>query len=56
LNQVVEIFAPKRILAIGKTVYNPLSRFKHPLLAGYIRHPANGGKASFIAGMKSFGI
>ena len=56
LNMVVEIFAPKRILAIGKTASNTLSQFKHPLLAGYVRHPANGGKASFIAGMKKFGI
>ncbi len=56
LNRVVEIFAPKRILAIGRTASNTLSQFKHPLLAGYIRHPANGGKAGFIAGMKTFGI
>jgi hypothetical protein len=52
----VEIFAPKRILAIGKTASNTLSQFKHPLLAGYIRHPANGGKAGFITGMKALGI
>jgi hypothetical protein len=56
LNRVVEILAPKRILAIGKTAFNTLAQFKHPLLAGYIRHPANGGKAGFIAGMKTFGI
>ena len=56
LDRVVEIFAPKRIVAIGKTAFNTLSRFKHPLLTGCIRHPANGGKAGFIAGMKSFGI
>ena len=56
LNRVVEILAPKRILAIGKTAYNTLSRFKHPLPVDYIRHPANGGKARFVAGMKSFGI
>ena len=56
LNSVVEIFAPKRILAIGKLPHKTLSKFKHPLLADYIRHPAYGGKAGFIAGMKSFGI
>jgi uracil-DNA glycosylase len=56
LNRVAEILAPKRILAIGKLPYNTLLRFKHPLLKGYIRHPAHGGKAGFIAGMKSFGI
>jgi uracil-DNA glycosylase len=56
LDKVVEIFGPRRILAIGKTAYDALSRFKHPLLADYIRHPANGGKAGFVAGMKSFGI
>ena len=53
---VVGVLAPKRILAIGKTAHNTLSRFKHPLLAGYIRHPANGGTAGFITGMKSLGI
>jgi uracil-DNA glycosylase len=56
LSSVVEIFAPKRILAIGKTSLNTLSQFKHPLLAGYIRHPANGGKRDFIGGMRKFGI
>ena len=56
LNLVVEIFAPKRILAVGRTAANTLSQFKEPLLAGYIRHPANGGKAGFLAGMKTFGI
>jgi uracil-DNA glycosylase len=56
LDRVVEILGPKRILAIGKTACNTLMQFKHSLLAGYIRHPANGGKAGFIAGMKSFRI
>jgi len=56
LDRVVEILGPKRLLAVGKTAYHALSRFQHPLLTGCIRHPANGGKAGFIAGMKSFGI
>ena len=56
LNSVVEIFAPKRIFAIGKLPCNTLSKFKHPLLAGYIRHPAHGGKKDFIAGMRKYGI
>ena len=56
LDRVVEIIAPNRVLAVGKTAYLALSRFEYPLLAGYIRHPANGGKAGFIAGMKSIGI
>lgn len=56
LNRVVEILTPKRILGIGKTASKTLSQFKHSLLAGYIRHPANGGKAGFIAGMKAFGL
>jgi hypothetical protein len=56
LNMVVEIFATKRILAIGKTAFNTLEQFKHPLLAGYVRHPANGGKAGFIASMRTFGV
>ena len=56
LSRVVEMLAPNRILAIGKTAHNTLAQVKHPLLAGYIRHPANGGKAGFIAGMKMFGI
>jgi len=56
LNRAVMSLCPKRILAIGKTAFNALTQLKHPLLAGYIRHPANGGKSGFIAGMKSFGI
>jgi hypothetical protein len=52
----VEVLGPNRIVAIGKTAYHALLRFKYPLLAGYVRHPANGGKAGFIDGMKSFGI
>jgi hypothetical protein len=56
LNSVVEIFAPKRIFAIGKLPCNTLLNFKHPLLAGYIRHPAYGGKKDFIAGMRKYGI
>jgi uracil-DNA glycosylase len=56
LNSVVEIFAPKRILAIGKLPYNTLLKFKHPRLKGYIRHPAYGGKKDFIAGMRKYGI
>ena len=56
LNLVAEIFAPKRILAVGRIAANTLTQFREPLLAGYTRHPANGGKAGFVAGMNSFGI
>jgi hypothetical protein len=56
LNSVVEMFAPKRIFAIGKLPYNTLLKFKHSLLVDYIRHPAYGGKKDFIAGMRKYGI
>jgi uracil-DNA glycosylase len=56
LDRVTAWLGPKRILAVGKTAFDTLTRCKHPLLAGYIRHPANGGKAGFIAGMRASGI
>lgn len=50
---VIDIIAPRRVFAIGRTAESTLKRHFPHLSAPYIRHPSNGGKCAFVDGMIS---
>lgn len=51
LIQLLEIFEIQKILALGRKPESQLSDIE--IQSTYIRHPANGGKNQFIAGLKN---
>jgi uracil-DNA glycosylase len=49
VRHIVALYAPRRIIAVGGVAAGALARLS---LAGErIRHPAQGGKAAFVAGL-----
>jgi uracil-DNA glycosylase len=56
LDLVLQILCPHTIIAVGKTAEGSLKALFSVTNVPSVRHPANGGKSQFIAGMKAFGI
>lgn len=51
LQQIISIFQPQKIMAVGNVAYEALTTLKIPCQK--IRHPAQGGKNDFVAGLKT---
>ena len=50
VRELLEIFAPKKVIAVGNVGYGLLTAMGIPSVK--IRHPAQGGKNDFVAGMR----
>jgi uracil-DNA glycosylase len=50
VRELLEIFAPKKVIAVGNVGYGLLTAMGIPCVK--IRHPAQGGKNDFVAGMR----
>jgi hypothetical protein len=51
VRDLLEIFAPKKIIAVGNVGYDLLTAMGIPSVK--IRHPANGGNNDFVAGLRA---
>lgn len=51
VRELLEIFAPKKVIAVGNVGYGLLAAMGIPCVK--IRHPAQGGKNDFVAGMRA---
>lgn len=49
LQQIITIFQPKVIIAVGNVAYNTMG--KADITCTKVRHPAQGGKNDFVAGL-----
>jgi len=56
LNLVMDILCPNAVIAVGKIAEGSLKALFSATSVPSVRHPSNGGKGQFIAGMKAFGI
>jgi uracil-DNA glycosylase len=50
VRELLEVFAPKKVIAVGNVGYGLLTAMDIPCVK--IRHPAQGGKNDFVAGMR----
>jgi uracil-DNA glycosylase len=51
LNTLVTLFAPRQIIAVGNVAHGGLADLG--IRAEKVRHPAQGGKMAFVAGIHS---
>lgn len=51
VRELLESFAPKKVIAVGNVGYGLLSAMGIPCVK--VRHPAQGGKNDFVAGMRA---
>jgi uracil-DNA glycosylase len=56
LEAVIDILSPTTIVAVGGVAADGLRRHFPSLVFERVRHPSNGGKADFLAGIKALGI
>jgi uracil-DNA glycosylase len=54
LKELLDIFKPQKVIAIGNVAYASLTELGVPCVK--IRHPANGGKNDFVAGLRTEAI
>jgi hypothetical protein len=50
VRELLEMFAPHKVIAVGNVGYGLLTAMGIPCVK--IRHPANGGKNDFVAGLR----
>ena len=51
VRELLDIFAPKQVIAVGNVGYGLLTAMNIPCIK--IRHPAQGGKNDFVAGLRA---
>ncbi|MBI1256992.1 MAG: hypothetical protein GC204_05935 [Chloroflexi bacterium] len=51
VRELIDIFAPKQVIAVGNVGYGLLTAMNIPCIK--IRHPAQGGKNDFVAGLRA---
>lgn len=51
VRELLEIFAPKKVIAVGNVGYGLLTTMGIPCVK--VRHPAQGGKNDFVVGMRA---
>ncbi|KXK14068.1 MAG: Uracil DNA glycosylase superfamily protein [Chloroflexi bacterium OLB15] len=51
VRELLEIFKPKKVIAVGNVGYGLLTEMGVPCVK--VRHPAQGGKNDFVAGMRA---
>ena len=49
LRQMLALFAPQQVIAVGNVAYDTLTRLE--ISTNKVRHPAQGGKNDFVAGL-----
>jgi uracil-DNA glycosylase len=51
LQWMITLFQPRTVIAVGNVAFDTLTGMG--FLCAKVRHPAQGGKSAFVAGMKA---